>query len=169
MTHEPVRVSRRIAAPAATIFRIVADPRKHLHLDGSGMLRGAVTQTPVSGVGDIFVMRMYYDAHGDYEMDNRVVEFRRGRRIAWVPAPGRGHPDFGSPDARWGQRWAFDLVPDGPDATVVTESYDCSDVPDRQRAQMDGGRIWVDAMTATLRRLDEMCTGRADLADATPL
>ena len=55
-----VAVSRRIEAPAVDIFAILADPRRHTELDGSGMLRGAVTATPVTGVGDVFVMRMYH-------------------------------------------------------------------------------------------------------------
>ncbi len=152
-----VTVSRRIEAPAEVVFAILADPKKHLDLDGSGMLRGAVTETPVSAVGDVFAMRMYYERHGDYEMDNHVVEFEPGRRIGWEPRPGNGHPDARSAGGRWGQRWSYDLRPDGTDATVVTEIYDCSRVPDRQREGMKDGRIWIEAMTRTLERLDALC------------
>ncbi|GAA1380080.1 polyketide cyclase [Catellatospora chokoriensis] len=162
----PVRVSRRIDAPAAAIFQALADPTCHLALDGSGMLRGAVTQAAVTGVGDVFVMRMYYSAHGDYEMDNHVVEYEQDRRIGWEPVAGRGHPDADAPDARWGHRWSYELVPDGPDTTIVTESYDCSRIPADERESMDGGRIWIDSMHDTLRRLDELCTGRRDGAHA---
>ncbi|WP_144124542.1 SRPBCC family protein [Catellatospora sichuanensis] len=161
-----VRVSRRIDAPAAAIFRVLADPARHLALDGSGMLRGAVTQTAVTGVGDVFVMRMYYSAHGDYEMDNHVVEFEQDRRISWEPVAGRGHPDAAAPDARWGHRWSYQLLPDGPGATIVTESYDCSRAPEDERVSMDDGRIWIESMQDTLRRLDELCTGRRAGADA---
>lgn len=73
----------------------------------------------------------------------------------------RGHPDAApgsSESARWGQRWTYDLVPDGPDVTDVTESYDCSRAPESERIGMDNGRIWVEAMTATLQRLDDACT-----------
>ena len=55
--HEPVAVSRRIAAPAAETLLIVADPRRHTDLDGSGMLRGAVSDRVVCAVGDVFVCR----------------------------------------------------------------------------------------------------------------
>jgi len=123
-----VRVSRRIGAPAHEIFRVLADPARHVDLDGSGMLRGAVTPVVISGAGDVFVMKMYYAAHGDYEMNNHVVDYEQDRRIGWEPAAGRGHPD-GPDDAgasRWGHRWSYELTPDGPDATIVTESYDCS-------------------------------------------
>jgi hypothetical protein len=47
--------------------------------------------------------------------------------------------------------------PDGPDATVVTEIYDCSRVPEEARAGMDNGKIWMDAMANTLERLDALC------------
>ena len=156
----PVAVSRRIDAPAADLFAILADPKRHLDLDVSGMLRGAVTHDVVTGVGDVFIMSMYFSELGDYEMNNHVVEYELNRRIGWEPESGSGHPDAGAPDARWGQRWSFELVPDGPDATVVTESYDCSSAPEEERASMDDGRIWIEAMTQTLQRLAELSTAR---------
>jgi hypothetical protein len=124
------------------------------------MLRGAVTTAPVTAVGDVFVMRMYFAALGDYEMNNHVVEYERDRRIGWEPASGLGHPET-RPDSdnRWGQRWSYELIPDGPDATVVTEIYDCSRVPAEQRAGMNDGRVWMDSMAETLERLDRACTG----------
>ncbi len=51
---QPVTVSRRIKAAAGDIFRVLADPRRHLDIDGSGMLRGAVSEVMISGVGDVF-------------------------------------------------------------------------------------------------------------------
>jgi len=107
-------------------------------------------------------MRMYYSEHGNYEMNNHVVEFEQDRRIGWEPEAGRGHPDT-APDstaaARWGHRWSFELTPDGPDATIVTETYDCSRAPEEERADMDNGRVWIESMAGTLERLDRACTG----------
>ncbi|MHB1497462.1 MAG: hypothetical protein ACYCXN_06065, partial [Acidimicrobiales bacterium] len=40
---KPVKVSRRIEAPADRIFAILADPVRHLDFDGSGMLRGSLS------------------------------------------------------------------------------------------------------------------------------
>jgi hypothetical protein len=158
-----VRVSKRIGAPAAVIFRVLADPGRHVEFDGSGMLRGAVTTAPVSGVGDAFIMRMYFSELGDYEMNNHVVEYELDRRIGWEPAPGRGHPDAaaGRGGIRWGQRWSYELVPDGAGATIVTEIYDCSRAPERARADMSDGEVWADAMARTLERLDAACTRTA--------
>lgn len=156
-----VAVSRRIGAPAGDIFRILADPARHRDLDGSGMLRGGVFGDVLSGVGDVFVMRMYYERHGDYEMHNHVVAYEQDRRIGWEPRPGRGHPDAGDFGAAWGHRWIFALVPDGAGATVVTETFDGSRMPRDKRAEVDGGRAWWQAqMARTLERLDDLCASR---------
>jgi hypothetical protein len=155
----PVRVSRRIGAPAELIFGVLADPRRHTELDGSGMLRGAVTTAPVSGVGDVFVMKMHFAQLGDYETNNHVVEYEPGRRIGWEPEAGRGHPNAATAagGGRWGQRWSYELVPDGPDATIVTEVYDCSRAPADARANMGDGEVWAESMAKTLERLEAAC------------
>jgi len=49
---KPIEVSRRIEAPAALIFKILANPLRHMDFDGSGMLRRAVFDRPLSHVGD---------------------------------------------------------------------------------------------------------------------
>ena len=158
--YQPVTVSRRICAPAHDIFQVLASPARHQELDGSGSLRGAASDAVISGVGDVFVMKMYFAHLGDYEMNNHVVEYEPDRRIGWEPEAGRGHPSFApdSPDpARWGQRWSYELTPDGPDATVVTEIYDCSQAPQEERAGMDDGKVWIGSMAETLERLDALC------------
>jgi hypothetical protein len=43
------------------------------------------------------------------------------------------------------------------DATIVTESYDCSRAPAQAWAEMDNGRVWIASMTETLARLDALC------------
>jgi uncharacterized protein YndB with AHSA1/START domain len=157
---QPVAVSRRICAPAHDIFQILADPKRHTEFDGSQALRGADSAAAITGVGDVFVMKMHYPHLGDYEMNNHVVEYEPDRRIGWEPEAGRGHPNAaagGSASARWGQRWSYQLTPDGPDATFVTEMYDCSRAPEKERAEMDNGKIWIEAMAETLRRLDALC------------
>jgi hypothetical protein len=98
------------------------------------------------------------------------VEYEPGQRTGWEPEAGRGHPNAvpeAERQARWGQRWSFALAPDGPDATIVTEIFDCSRVPEDERVDIDYGNIWVESMTRTLERLDELCTGQPGAA-ATP-
>jgi hypothetical protein len=117
------------------------------------MLRGAESKEVISGIGDLFVMNMHFHALGDYQMDNHVVEFEPNRRIGWEPVAGAGHPQVGT---RVGHRWCFRLTLDGPDATIVTEIYDCSRAPQDFRQQMSNGSIWIESMEETLERLDEM-------------
>jgi uncharacterized protein YndB with AHSA1/START domain len=147
---KPVAVTRRIKAPAGVIFELLADPDRHPDFDGSEMLRTGASNEVIAGVGDVFVTKMYFTAMGDYEMHNRIVAFEQDRGIAWEP----GNPEL----ARNGSRWRFDLVPDGPGATVVTESYDCTDSPESVRKAVDNGRAWLAGMTETLERLDRLCT-----------
>jgi uncharacterized protein YndB with AHSA1/START domain len=154
---KPVRVSRRIAAPAASIFQILADPERHRDIDGSGTLRGAAPGAVISGVGDVFVMRMHDPRIGDFEMNNYVVEYEPARRVGWEPENGRGHPDAGTPGAgRW-RRWSFELTPDGPKATTVTEIYDCCQAPEEARTELGNGSVMIEAMRTTLTRLDALC------------
>jgi hypothetical protein len=152
--YQPVAVSRRIWAPARDIFQVLANPVRHPEFDGSQSLRGAGSTAVISGVGDVFVMKMYFSHLGDYEMNNHVVEYEQDRRIGWEPEAGRGHPRAGR---SLGQRWSYQLTPDGPDAAVVTEIYDCSRAPEEARAGMDNGKVWIEAMAKTLERLDALC------------
>jgi hypothetical protein len=130
-------------------------------LDGSKMLRGAVSNEMITGVGDIFSMRMHLAEIGDYVMMNYVVEFELNRRIGWEPAPGDavasedGEYPIGVPA---GHRWSFELIPDGPDTTVVTEIFDCSSAPEELREATNNGETWIESMEETLARLDSLCT-----------
>jgi uncharacterized protein YndB with AHSA1/START domain len=146
---KPVSVSRRIAAPAADIFEVLADPNRHPEFDGSEMLRPGASNKIIVGIGDVFVTKMYFEAMGDYEMHNRIVVFEADRCIAWEP----GNPEL----ARNGSRWRFDLTPDGPNSTLVTETYDCTDSPKSVREAVDDGNAWLAGMTKTLERLDQLC------------
>ena len=146
---KPVSVSRRIETPADVIFKLLADPDRHPEFDGSEMLRTGASNAVIVEVGDVFVTKMYFTAMGDYEMHNRVVAFEANRFIAWEP----GNAEL----ARNGSRWRFDLSPDGPSATVVTETYDCTDSPESVRDAVDNGRAWLSGMTETLKRLDGLC------------
>jgi hypothetical protein len=157
-----VEVSRRIEAPAPLIFEILANPPRHMEFDGSDMLRGAVDDDPVSDVGDVFIMKMHRLGR-DYFMINRVVEFEPDRLIAWEPAPGDLATAGGDPcrvGVPAGYRWGFDLSPDGDDATVVTEIFDCG--PEGQTLLREGG-AWIngnnsvlESMAASLERLEKL-------------
>jgi hypothetical protein len=133
---------------------------RHPEFDGLADVAGSGFRRGDLGHGDVFVMKMYFSRIGDYEMNNHVVEYEPDRRIGWEPEAGRGHPNAApdSPEpARTGQRWSYQLTPDSPDATVVTEIYDCSRAPEERRTGMDNGKVWIESMTKTLERLDALC------------
>jgi hypothetical protein len=153
-----VSVSRRIAAPAAEIFGVLADPANHTALDGSGMLRGAHNQPVLEKVGDTFTMAMYLPEIGGYLMLNRVISFEPGRQIGWEPTPGdaaavraAGLP-AGAPQ---GYSWGFEFQPAG-DTTIVTETFDCTEAANGIRQEVQDGRVWIPAMQQTLERLAEL-------------
>ena len=131
--HRVIEASRRIGAPAHRIFEILAEPHRHVEFDGSGMLRGAVLVRPISKVGDTFAVRMHRFGD-DYLMLNYVVEFEPPRRISWEPAPGdpsrAEDNDPSKVGIPAGYRWGYSLVPDGDDATLVTEFFDYGPLPD---------------------------------------
>jgi hypothetical protein len=166
---KPVEVSRRIGAPAALIFKILASPQRQVEFDGSGMLRGPVLDRPISGVGETFTMKMHR-LGDDYLMVNYVVEFEPDRRIFWEPAPGDASRAEGDDRAKVGipagYRWGYILTPDGDHATVVTEVFDYGTVTEeiRQSLLRDGG-TWIngshsvlESMMASLALLEKIST-----------
>lgn len=155
----PVSVSRRIDAPAEAVFKVLSDPSRHPRIDGSDMLRGSVGGGVITGVGDVFSMKMHNPEMGDYEMVNYVVEYELNRRIIWEPelSAASRPEDLGDIGVRAGHRWGFELAPEGTDATVVTEIFDCSRAPEWLRTAVRNGDRWRDAMAATLERLAGQC------------
>jgi hypothetical protein len=97
-----------IHAPAAVIFDILADPRRHSSFDGSGHVQGNVSGPERLSLGARFGMSMRIVV--PYRTDNVVVEFAEGRLIAWQ--------HFNR------HRWRYELLPVDENATVVTETFD---------------------------------------------
>lgn len=100
-----------VAAPAATVFAILADPRQHARIDGSGSVQEIVEGPERLERGSEFGAQMRLFGV-PYRISNRVVEFEEGRRIAWR--------HFG------GHRWRYELEALGDGRTRVTESFDYS-------------------------------------------
>lgn len=99
-----------IDAPASEIFNLLADPRQHARIDGSGTVQGAVAGPERLSLGAKFGMQMRIVL--PYRMDNVVVEFEEDRRIAWRHI-GR-------------HRWRYELEAISPTRTLVTETFDGS-------------------------------------------
>ena len=150
-----VTVSRPIAAPAARIFRVLADPASHPALDGSGMLRAAPAQPVPGRAGDTFTMAMHLPELGSYLMLNRITVFEQDRQICWEPTPGDAAASraAGLPvGASQGYSWGFQLRPDGG-TTIVTEMFDCTEAVQVIRDAVEDGQTWVPVMHRTLERL----------------
>jgi hypothetical protein len=145
-----VKVSKRMEVEPARIFEILSQPKRHIEIDGSGMLRGAITEEPIAGIGDVFAMKMYHEELGDYEMNNRVVEFEDNHRITWEPERRDIVEDS------WHYRWGYDLVPDGSRATIVTEFFDLSRSPDEAKQATKDGTVWTEAISSSLEKLDKL-------------
>jgi hypothetical protein len=88
-------------------------------------------------VGQSFVMDMYRDGLGKYQIRNEVSAFEPGRRIAWRPNPETSSPEIDGligDITAGGQTWAFYLEPTGDGKTNVIHSYDWSTVTDERFA-----------------------------------
>jgi len=86
MTHDTktkiVSVERFVSAAPGLIFEVLADPRQHSKIDGSGSVKAArVSAPPRLSLDAKFTMDMKIGF--PYKMTNTVVEFEENRRIAW--------------------------------------------------------------------------------------
>ena len=111
MTSDPAKVVSRstiVPAPAQMIFDLLADPRRHNEIDGSGSVQSAQINAPERlSLDATFGMQMKIGL--SYKITNTVVEFEEGKTIAWR--------HFG------GHIWRYILEPvDG--GTKVTEQFD---------------------------------------------
>jgi uncharacterized protein YndB with AHSA1/START domain len=112
MSDAHVSASTTIAAPPEVVFAILADPRQHSRIDGSGSV-GSVIAAPerLSAKGETFTVRMKLFGV-PYLIRNRVVEFEANRRIAWRHFTAN--------------RWRYELAPTADGGTTVTETFDTS-------------------------------------------
>ena len=111
MTSDPAKVVSRstiVPAPAQMIFDLLADPRRHNEIDGSGSVQSAQINAPERlSLDATFGMQMKIGL--SYKITNTVVEFEEGKTIAWR--------HFG------GHIWRYILEPvEG--GTKVTEQFD---------------------------------------------
>lgn len=110
MSSKTISVSRVIPAPAQKIFDLLADPKMHVVIDGSGTVKRSNPDNPARlSLGAKFSMGMVRNA--PYPITNTVCEFEEGKRIGWQ--------HFAK------NVWRYDLEPvDG--GTKVTETFDWS-------------------------------------------
>ena len=140
MPEQVVSASRRIAAPAATIFEFIADPARQPEWDGNDNLGHAPGGQRVRAAGDVFTMTLNHGA----VRENHVVEFDEGRLIAWQPSEAGGTP----PGHLW--RWQLEPVDDGH--TLVTHTYDWTQLTDPKRLER-ARNTTADNLHASMDRL----------------
>lgn len=140
----PRAVSRRVvvAAPAAEIFALLADPHRHPELDGSGTVR----DTPVTGPsrlsqGARFGVGM--EQYGvPYKITSTVTAFTDDVLLEWQ------HP--------LGHRWRWELLEVEPGSTQVTETFDYNDAKSPRMLELFGQPAKNgQGIGATLRALDD--------------
>jgi hypothetical protein len=123
MSPDRIEVERTIAADPAAIFGVLCDPHGHVAIDSSGMLMDA-SGSPVTAVGDTFVVHMDREALNDfpmglYDVTVSITTFAPDREIAWTVL-GQIQPPLG-------HIYGYTLSPtDG--GTLVTSYYDWSTI-----------------------------------------
>lgn len=148
MNDQVTSASQDIAADAATIFELIADPARQPEWDGNDNLATAAPGQRVRAVGDVFVMTLTESTPAPTkERENEVVEFEEGRRVAWKPSP-VGEPQ---PGHLW--RWELEPLPNG--MTRVTHTYDWTGLTDPTRVDR-ARRTTADRLHASLTRLKEL-------------
>ena len=128
MTDERIEVQRPIAADAATIFKILCDPKGHVAIDASGMLMAATGES-VGAADERFVVHMDRESLqdyplGEYDVTVIITTFEQDREIAWT-IDGALQPPIG-------HVYGYRLKPiDG--GTLVTSYYDWSNIHETYR------------------------------------
>lgn len=142
--------SQRVEAPPAVLFDLIADPARHPDWDGNDNLAHAAAGQRVRAVGDVFSTTL---ARGSVR-ENHVVEFVEGRLIAWMPAEPGGAPV--------GHLWRWEVRAVAGDASLVTHTYDWTDLHDESRFER---ARWTtpDRLAASISRLAECGQRRRSL------
>lgn len=118
-----ITANREVAANASLVFELIADPARQPMWDGNCNLADAPTGPRVRGVGDVFTMTLT----GGSLRHNHVVEFVEGRMIAWRPSEPGGDPP--------GHLWRWELKPISDQLTLVTPTYDWTQLTDVARLE----------------------------------
>lgn len=141
--HTPrvVSASREVSAGAAQIFELIADPAQQPRWDGNDNLAEAPDGQRILAVGQVFRTILTHDRA---VRENHVVEFEESRRIAWRPAePGNEPP---------GHLWRWELEAVDTSRTLVTHTYDWSELTDEKRLRRAQATT-ADKLRASLDRL----------------
>jgi uncharacterized protein YndB with AHSA1/START domain len=147
----PNQVSRSIEvhAPAAELFAMVADPRRHHELDGSDTVRDNITcpDKVVPGTRFTTGMRMF---GVPYRITSTVTAVKPDELFEW------SHP--------FGHQWRWEFASLTPTLTRVTETFDYRDtgpIKDTLKyyERMGFAKSNAKGIEATLTKLAERFSG----------
>lgn len=141
-----VSASAAVAASAAAVFDLIADPARQPEWDGNDNLQES-SSPRVTGAGAVFLMT---NTNG-HTRENHVVEFVEGRRVAWRPSP------MGEPQP--GHLWRWEVEPTGDDTCHVTHTYDWSELADESRLPR-ARRTTSEHLAASISRLKALAERR---------
>jgi Polyketide cyclase / dehydrase and lipid transport len=107
----PKQISRSVEvnAPASELFAIVADPRRHRELDGSGTVRANIRGPERLSPGARFSTKMAMLGL-PYPITSTVTAVKPDQLIEW------SHP--------LGHRWRWEFAAVTPTTTRITETFD---------------------------------------------
>ena len=142
---ERFEVQRQIAASPAKVFALLCDPNGHVTIDSSGMLQSA-EGSPVTAVGDSFVVHMDRESLNDYPLGKYdvtvlITQFEPDRLLEWTIS------GVIQPPIR--HLYGYRLEPSDV-GTLVTSYYDWSQIDEKYRGKGIFPVIPEAALRATL-------------------
>lgn len=136
------QISRRaiVNAPAAVIFELVANPRRHHELDGSGTVGPNISGPERLTLGATFSthMRMF---GVPYKTTCTITQFQENAIIEWQVG-GR-------------QKWRWELRELEPEITEVTETWDIRGVTGAVILNITLGNRTARGLEQTLQQLQQ--------------
>jgi len=146
-TDEPFKTAARITIEAtpAKIFDLLANPRAHHLFDGSKTVKNAISGPERLFLGATFSMAMKIKV--PYRIKNTVVAFEENKKISWCHL------------MKW--TWTYELQDLGNGSTLVTESFDASNIPAfatwwlKKTGAMAHNPKWIAKSLVTLKALCE--------------
>jgi uncharacterized protein YndB with AHSA1/START domain len=135
-----VTTRREVAADAAVIWELIVEPAEQPRWDGNDNLGSAAAGQRIGAVGDVFAMTLV----SGMVRHNHVVEFAERRLVAWRPS----EPDRDPP----GHLWRWQLEPLGAGRTLVTHTYDWTQLTDETRYEKARSTT-AERLAASLERL----------------
>jgi hypothetical protein len=151
-----IAATRRIAAPASTLFQIVSSPAGHVQIDGSGMLEAAPDAKPLTEVGDTFDMDMDRTPLNDipglvkYKVRNTVTQFVPDRLIEWTVGSADRPP--------LGHVYGWQIEPVSDTESDVTNYCDWTGIPQEARERRPWPVVPVHMLEQSVENLERIAT-----------